>query len=322
MNVQSSLFKEVAIGTIKRIFESLLKEDMIWEAQLLDGGMFNTTYLVIYGMEHKKAVLRLGPVNRHLIMGFEENLMKAEVYIYSVCQNIGIPCSHVLAYDTSKCIIDRDFMIVEYIPSIVMSNAELTENQKEHLYFQMGKYLSKLHQVTSKSFGFVSRIQDGKYFEKWSDALIFEIEDITKRLEKLGGLEKQQLDALRKIFYQNREVLDEIRVPHLLHTDLWEGNVLIDKKSLEILAIIDSDRAVFGDPDFEFSSSWMGNPSLLEGYSLEMQGHISGNREKRRQLYQMFFLLLEVYVGFAEYNNREQYRTNRRQLLDILDLNW
>ena len=34
----------------------------------------NTTYLVEYGPSHQKAVLRLGPVNRHLIMGFEENL--------------------------------------------------------------------------------------------------------------------------------------------------------------------------------------------------------------------------------------------------------
>ena len=58
MNVQSSLFKEVAIDTIKKIFQNLLQEDQVWEAQLLDGGMFNTTYLVVYGSKHKKAVLR------------------------------------------------------------------------------------------------------------------------------------------------------------------------------------------------------------------------------------------------------------------------
>lgn len=56
----------------------------------------------------------------------------------------------------------------------------------------------------------------------------------------------------------------------------------------------------------------------LKGYGLEIQNHISENRKKRRQLYQVFFLLLEAYVGFAEYNNPEQYRTNKKQLLDIL----
>ena len=53
MNVQSSLFKEVAIDTIKKIFQNLLQEDQVWEAQLLDGGMFNTTYLVVYGSKHE-----------------------------------------------------------------------------------------------------------------------------------------------------------------------------------------------------------------------------------------------------------------------------
>lgn len=44
--------------------------------------MFNTTYVVEYGLVHKKAVLRLNTVNPDLLMGFEENLMKAEVHVY------------------------------------------------------------------------------------------------------------------------------------------------------------------------------------------------------------------------------------------------
>lgn len=161
--------------------------DDYFPAVLLDGGLFNTTYLVEYGSFHKKAVLRLGPVNRHLLMGFEENLMNAEVYTYSVCKTIGVPCSKVLICDTSKQLIDRGFMIVEYIPSIVMSKAEMTEERRNMLYRQMGICLTKFHQVTGDSFGFLSRICNGKKFDKWSDALIFEVEDMTERLEKLGG---------------------------------------------------------------------------------------------------------------------------------------
>lgn len=132
----------------------------------------------------KEAVLRLGPVNRHRIMGFEENLMKAEEYVYSVCREIDIPCSRVLVYDTSKKILDRDFMIVEYIPSVVMSNAEIEDEKKDKLYYQLGEKLYRLHQVTGENFSFVSRIQGGKSFKKWSDALIFEAEDISEKNEK------------------------------------------------------------------------------------------------------------------------------------------
>lgn len=315
MNKQSSLFQEIPIEIIRDIFVNTLQEEIIWETALLEGGMFNTTYIVEYSSFHKKAVLRLGPINRHLLMGFEENLMNAEVYTYSVCQTIGIPCSKVLVCDTSKQIIDRDFMIVEYIPSIVMLKAELTEERRNMLYRQMGIYLAKFHQVTGDSFGFLSRICNGKKFDKWSDALIFEIEDISGRLEKLGGLNAEETQTLRHQFYKSRELLDEIKTPHLLHTDLWEGNILLNKDTLEIAAIIDSDRTMYGDKDFEFASAWMGNFSLKEGYDSIIQKSTSPNDVKRRQLYQMFFCLLEAYVGYGEYNNPELYKTRKKQLM-------
>ncbi len=321
MNNQSNLFQEISIDIIKKIFENALQETIIWEAKLLDGGMFNTTYCVEYGIAHKKAVLRLGPINRHLIAGFEENLMKAEVYVYSICQSIGIPCSSVLSCDTSKSVIDRDFMIVEFIPSIVMSKANLTEEKRKKLYFQIGQYLSKLHQVTGKNFGFVSRICTEKTFEKWSDALIYEVLDMSNRLVKFNGLSIEEADDLLSKFYQNKNLLDKITESHLLHTDLWEGNVLLDKETLEIVAIIDGDRAVFGDIDFEFSSSWMENYALKEGYGSIMQESLSPDRAKRRQLYQMFFSLLDAYVGYCEYNNLELYENSRRQLIKLLNTN-
>lgn len=133
VNYRSALFCEISLDKIREIFEKSLGENEILDAKLLDGGMFNTTYLVAYGEDHKKAVLRLGPVNRHRIMGFEQNLMAAEAYVYSVCQCIGIPCSHVLTCDTTRRIADRDFMIVEYIPSIPMVNAGLTPEKRRAL---------------------------------------------------------------------------------------------------------------------------------------------------------------------------------------------
>lgn len=64
MNRQSNLFQEVSPKTIESFFSHALQERKIWNARLLDGGLFNTTYLVEYGVDHKKAVLRLGPINR------------------------------------------------------------------------------------------------------------------------------------------------------------------------------------------------------------------------------------------------------------------
>lgn len=73
--------------------------------------------------------------------------------------------------------------------------------------------------------------------------------DISDRLVELNGLSVGEADDLLLKFYQNKALLDEIKESHLLHTDLWEGNVLLDNETLEIAAIIDCDRAVFGDVD-------------------------------------------------------------------------
>lgn len=317
MNNQSSLFQEVSIEVISHIFQNTMNESVIWQSNLIDGGMFNTTYVIEYGKGHKKAILRLGPVNRDLLMGFENNLMNAECYTYAICHRIGIPCSRVLVCDTSKRLIDRDFMIVEYIPSIAMSKLVVSREKKDELYAQLGKYLAQLHKVTGDRFGYVSRICGGMGFEKWSEALCYEVDDITGRLVRNKGLTQNEANTIRDIYHSNRSLLDEITVPHLLHTDLWEGNVLLDVDSFKILAIIDSDRSMYGDPLFEFASPWMGNQVLLNSYYSIQGKNIQHGEKTRKNLYRMYYHLVDTYVGSGEYNNKEHYESNKSALLQL-----
>ena len=317
MNEKSNLFQEVSLDCIRRIFADALGESEIWRAALLDGGLFNTTYFVEYGAGRKRAVLRLGPVNRHCLAGFEETLMQAEVYVDSVCRKIGVPCSRVLRCDVSRRVVDRDFMIVEFIPSVAMSRAELTEERRERLYFQMGRYLAKLHEVTGSGFGFVSRIVRGDVVCDVGRGADFRGTGHrrppcgARRAARGGG--RRRAGRVRA----DRALLDEVRVPRLLHADLWEGNVLLDEDTLEIAAIIDGDRAVFGDPDFEFAAPWMERPALLEGYGRAPDAPSSGRAERKR-LYRMFYCLLEAYVGYAEYNDSELYADRRARLMELL----
>lgn len=76
MILTSSLYRECSQEELAVLVAEALGTEMR-SARLLTGGMFNTTYLVEtegYG----KVVLRLGPVNRHLLMPFEHRLMEAE----------------------------------------------------------------------------------------------------------------------------------------------------------------------------------------------------------------------------------------------------
>ena len=316
MNRGSFLFREEPHDVIARIFSRSLGVEGGVSARLLDGGMFNTTYLVGCGSPERLFVLRLGPVERQRLLGFEGNLMRAEEYVCSVCRSLDLPCSRVLAVDCSRALVDRDYMIVDYIPSVPMCEAGLGRGEKERLYHELGRWLRRLHSVRGEGFGFVSRQLEGLSFPRWSEALNCEIADFTARLESAGGLTAAEGARVRGIYAQNAALFDEISEPQLLHTDIWEGKVLLDGGTHAILAVIDGDRAIFGDPDFEFASPWGQVPPLREGYGFEPVR--DAHRERRMRLYLAFYLALEAHVGLSEYNNHGLFRDRKRQLFEVL----
>lgn len=91
MNTESSLFGEITPEDMKRITSRHLNTQDIREARLMEGGLFNTTYQLVCGPHKKKVILRLGPVNRHLLLGFEEHLMEAEAHVYSYLKAMTFP---------------------------------------------------------------------------------------------------------------------------------------------------------------------------------------------------------------------------------------
>lgn len=321
MNTNSSLYRELSQKEILAIVESNFNSNRLQESVLLEGGLFNTTYKITFGQDCRSAVLRCGPVNRDLLMAFEEKLMQAENCVYKLCENAGIPCSKVLVCDTIRKIIDRDYMIIEYINSIPLSDNSISKDEKSGLYFQVGKYMKQFHSITNPVFGRVSYLVSGISFSTWYDYLIFEIYDITEKSRKFHAFTEDEIVFIQSVFEKHKALLNEITAPHLVHTDLWEGNVLVHKENgiLTVAAIIDADRALFGDVDFEFASPWMINKDFLRGYDMNFDStdFNSEGRKTRRKIYLILYYMIEAYVGIAEYNNEKQFQENKKLVLNL-----
>lgn len=325
MNKQSNLYQEITLEQIQLLFEKTMQVTQPIEASLLSGGLFNTTYRVWNKDSNLDVVLRLGPVNRHLLVRFEENLMEAEKYVYELCKKENIVCSEVLVCDTSKQWIDRDFMIVTYIPSIAMCDAKLTQEQKVPLYIELGKQTKRIHGITSQAFGRVSEILSGLSFSSWSEYLLSELEDICSRIIRDNGIKLEETVRAKQVVMKYQDWLDEIKTPRLIHTDLWEGNILLDKqKKNQIVAIIDSDRAIFGDPDYDLACPWLINDAFFKGYGIQensfhTEEFDSIKRITRRKIYNMVYRFLEIYIGLSEYNNQESYQMNLRDAMNLVE---
>ncbi|MBQ8893546.1 MAG: GNAT family N-acetyltransferase [Clostridia bacterium] len=303
---RSSLYRELTSAELAAVLKTTH-----FSARLLTGGLFNTTYLVELPLG--KAVLRVGPVNRQLLMPFEHHLMEAESRVYRLCAAHGIPASEVLAVDTSKTVIDRDYMLVRYIPSKPMSQAELGE-ARNRICRRIGQATAKLHAITAPRFGRIV----GPGFERWSEALLWELSE----WETLGYWQEQHREA-EILFEKAIPYLDEICTPCLVHTDLWAGNILISPEP-DFAAIIDADRALWGDPEFEFSSIWwtLGEEAFWEGYGKRLSGTYAAR--VRRGIYHLLNRLWNSYVYQMEYNQPENARKEQelalKQIEELKDL--
>ena len=100
---------------------------------------------------------------------------------------------------------------------------------------------------------------------------------------------------------------------------MWAVNILVreDKGIYEVAAIIDADRAVFGDCEFEFASPWITNEAFMEGYGKQLSDDT--NSKTRRKIYKLIYSLIDTYVWSVEYNNSQASEENWRESIKIVE---
>lgn len=309
---KSSIYKLLSDDELAGICRRHLGE-VQRSASVLTGGLFNTTYLLEM-QNGTRYVLRVGPVNRHLIMPFEQQLMAAEEWFCRLCAEKQVPMSTIVVCDTSREIVDRDYMIVEYIESAVLSSFPKEYESRNKLYNRVGYYASLIHSVKGEQFGRLSDIIMGKGESTWGGYIRREIEEAFVMHRTVNRFTDSQLADIEMVFNRHMPMLNRIETPQLIHADLWEGNVLVHND--EVAAVIDGDRALFGDMEFEMASGWMINDAFIEGYGRAPA--TDTDSITRRKLYSLQFSLLDTYFCFGEYNNVEGSDANRDSTLKTL----
>lgn len=323
MNTASSLYRELTPEQLTAIVEAHFGAGRPYAARLLEGGLFNTTYRVSLREPEREVVLRMGPVHCELLLPYEENLMRAEEYVYDLFHANGIPGSTVVACDTSRELIDRDYMIVDFIESVPLSSIEDPQITAD-LFRQTGEYAALLNQIEGPGFGRVSEILRGNISPSWPAYLTGELAQTLKALGRHGLLTSAQCRLISDAYTQNLDVLAGVTVPHLAHCDLWAGNVLTacdENGHYEVKAIIDPDRAVFGDQEFDFASPWMITDDFVAGYSkyspVDFAALESPEKQRKFSLYRLMFHLNDAYALQVEYNNAQSCSERLAEALEL-----
>lgn len=288
--------------------------------RLLEGGLFNTTYLVSRTNPPGKYVLRIGPVNRHLVLPYERKLMQAEQEACRLLTLHGIPTSRVVVCDTSRRVIDRDYMLVEYIPSVPILDDSVPEKEKDRLYGQVGRYAAKMHEITGPAFGRLADVADGKGYSTWHDFLQGEVEQLEQACRPYGLFPHGELSRIKEILEEHRALWEEVKKPCFVHMDLWDGNILVqpspERDEFQVAAIIDGDRALYGDPDYDFSSPWISRDAFFRGAGREKPDPAEPG--EKAMIYQMLIAASDAYICQVEYNNPEGSLENQEKVRDFI----
>jgi aminoglycoside phosphotransferase (APT) family kinase protein len=315
---RSRIYKEILKVEIEKIITDLFgNNSRLLSAEILKGGLFNTTYLLHTNQEKSGLVLRVGPVNKHLLFEFEKDMMAAEPFFHKLFHENGIPTSKILKYSPENSVIEREYIIVEFIHSIPMNDESLKDVDLDPVYEEIGRLAHLMHKVENRQFGWLRPAQWGLY-DKWYDFILAFATESADKAEDYHLFPKEEIEKFRSIVSDNENTLNKVTTSNYVHSDLWQGNILLSKENGEykVAAIIDLDRTIFGDRFLDFSTPWLINDSFMRGYHEEIEKDIE--YQKRQYIYDLLWGFFGSYVWQVEYDEIECYESEKEKTIALL----
>lgn len=318
MNQTSNIYKELLHEEVEAVVRSahLAASEDSWTYSLLSGGLFNTTYLLKM-KDDKQYVLRVAPIKPELLMDFEKTMMAAEPYIYSLLESKQIPVPRVIKMDDSKSVIPRSYILMERVEGVPLNHDSIPEEAREKLLVQLGGYIKNMHSIQHAKFGWPTSDGDVRGDECWSKFMHALVKEMTARLRNHQLVGEQELKQIERVYDSLRDAYDEVRQPSLVHNDLWDPNVLASQVNGEwkITAIIDVDRAMFADPEYEYVL-WGEGKAIMQGYGHSLEG--TPQAVLRRKSYHLMLCIMNTYVFAVEYDDQAAYEQSKQEITACL----
>lgn len=176
-----------------------------------------------------------------------------------------------------------EWMIYNHLPGVLLDSEfeNLKKDNREEIFFQLGKEVKKIHSV--ESFSFFGDWAKGKqsHIDYYLDYMACEIQRISLNIEEQNLPHKPLLKkSIVKLNHYFKD-LKPIKKAELWHRDLDGRNILIQKNEknhdYELTAILDFEKCVVGDSSLDivnlYRKYFLKNPELIpsffKGYTMD-----------------------------------------------------
>lgn len=130
-----------------------------------------------------------------------------------------------------------------------------TGAERALLRAELGGLVARLHQVTGSAFGYPSGAL-GPLAPDWRTAFTAMLDAVLDDAVRYDAWLPVPVDEVARTLRAAYDALDAVTVPQLVHFDLWDGNILVDRSAgaPRVGGLIDGERMFWGDPVADFVS--------------------------------------------------------------------
>jgi len=270
------------------------------------GGQFNVAYSIRLPDKNIETVLRIAPAPELHLLTYERDLMRTEVAVYELLrQRTSIPLPQIYGTNFRRDIFPSDFMFLRQMRGVTLRSIKetLPEEAWQPPSYELGKCMAQIHAIQGDYFGYFAN-PIPPFHRTWKTAFLRMVETLLADGQALQVSLPRSYEAIFALFEQSAAALEEIEQPHLVHGDLWDANVFVIQSpegQWQLEGIIDCDRALWGDPDAEYSLLFKDSRDrFFQGYSRTLSDTRAARC--RRAMYRAYLYLIvniEATVRFA-----------------------
>lgn len=307
INVVNSVSKyHQTEDVLRKMTEGALRKSLkSFYAKELGGGMSNAVYLIV--ADEDKMVLKIASEPSVILMRHEKDGLINEATMLKVMEEkIDIPAPRLIALDTTYQICNVSYFFMTYIEGTpLMSMSEKPpKGSIAEIKKQVGLICKKISSLKADYFGIPVMPETHRNNNCDFILTLFQMlfQDASDRKIEIPGIEPNELLTMIE---KERKVLNEVVEPCYIHTDTWDGNLLIKNNTLN--GLIDYAAVLFGDPlmNHDFHDFGEISEDFLEGYG---KISFSNNELIRISIYKIWQRLgMIVERGFRNYEDKSQY---------------
>ena len=249
------------------------------------------------------------------MLTYERDIMTTEVAALElVRKRTTVPVPQVLWSDTSCVRLPSALFVMEHCAGELLSTIRpsLDAAQQQVVDAQLAGFLRQMNAITNPTFGLPA--PTAPRFTRWSEAFLQLMDDALTDGQAASVDLPVSYETLRAVVRDHIDVLDEVTEPCFVHWDLWDPNVFVEPNTLEVVGVIDFERALWGDPLMEGQFfSKIGDATFLDAYGVPMLS--TPGAVRRRLLYDLYlFVVMVVEVAYRQYPTDDIDRFAREQL--------